>query len=159
MKDYPTYTLKNYLMITATESFDKSLEIEKKMKANGATGEEIQKAIKFQNPYDVYVTTSDEILGDTYTEYWTKLLGEMPKSNWFDRGIIEIGDIVINALNDPKSYKFHKFTVDVGKYAGQPAWRVDYWYRAKNAFGALILTHHYFYVRHGKVIGMEEPKD
>jgi hypothetical protein len=61
-------------VVTATDSFDKSLAIEKGMKANGATDEEIQKAIEFHNPYNVYVATQNEILGNTYTEYWAKVL-------------------------------------------------------------------------------------
>jgi len=45
----------------------------------------------------------------------------------------------------------------MGKYKGQLAWKVDYWYRAKNSFGALNLEHLFFYVKDGAVIGMEEP--
>jgi hypothetical protein len=50
-----------------------------------------------------------------------------------------IGDIIIQSLHDPKSYKFDRFEVTIGKYNGVTAWKVDYWLRAKNAFGALIL--------------------
>jgi hypothetical protein len=50
-----------------------------------------------------------------------------------------IGDIIIQSLHDPKSYKFDRFGVTIGKYNGVTAWKVAYWFRAKNAFGALIL--------------------
>jgi len=82
----------------------------------------------------------------------------MPKANWFDGGIVAIGDIIIQSLHDPKSYQFSRFDVTVGKYNGVNAWKVEYYFRSKNAFGALILDHYYFYMRNGKVIGMEKPK-
>jgi len=158
MKDYPTFIVKMSVMGTGARSFDQSVEIADKMRAEGATEEEIDKADKLQNPFHAYLATSEKILGENFTNYWTNVLGEMPKANWFDGGITQIGDVVINALNDPKSYQFYKFDVTVAKYAGKPAWKIDYWYRAKNAFGALMLTHHHFYVRNGLIIGVEEPK-
>jgi hypothetical protein len=51
------------------------------------------------------------------------------------------------------------FTVSVGKYKGTPAWKVDYYFRGKNAFGGLVLNHVYAYMLHGQVIGIEQPKD
>ena len=82
-----------------------------------------------------------------------------PKPKPTDGGITEIGDIIIAGMHDPKSYKFDRFTVSVGKYKGTPAWKVDYYFRGKNAFGATILNHVYAYMLHGQVIGIEQPKD
>jgi hypothetical protein len=112
-----------------------------------------------KDPMRFYISAADEILGDRFESYWAKVLGDRPKATWLDGGIIAIGDIIIRSLNDPKSYKFDHFAASVGKYNGLTAWKVDYWFRAKNAFGALILDHYYFYMRNGEVIGMEKPKD
>jgi hypothetical protein len=112
-----------------------------------------------KNPSRFYTSAMDEILGDNFESYWAKVLGERPRATWFDGGIKAIGDIMIQSLNDPKSYKFARFNATVGKYNGVTAWKVDYWFRAKNAFGALILDHYYFYMRNGEVIGMEKPKN
>ena len=98
-------------------------------------------------------------MGGNEIEYMTRVLGEKPTKNWLDGGIIKIGDIIIANMNDPKSYKFDHFTVSVGKYKGTPAWKVDYYYRAKNGFGALVLNHVYAYMLNGEVIGIEQPKD
>ena len=57
-------------------------------------------------------------------------------------------------VHDPKSYKFDHFDVTVD--AKRPAWRVDYFFRAKNAFVPSSKNNYYFYVRNGQVIDMEE---
>jgi hypothetical protein len=106
-----------------------------------------------------YTEAWNKIVGGNETEYFTKILGEKPKSDWLDGGIIAIGDIVIQNMNDPKSYKFDHFTVSVGKYKGIQAWKVDYYFRGKNAFGALVRNNVYAYMLDGQVIGIEQPKD
>ena len=82
-----------------------------------------------------------------------------PLRSALDGGIIAIGDIVIQNMDDPESYKFDHFTLAVAKYKGILAWKVDYYFRGKNAFGALVLGHVYVYIRDGEVIGLENPKD
>jgi hypothetical protein len=106
-----------------------------------------------------YSVAWSKLVGDNENDYWTRVLGEKPTKTWYDGGIKAIGDIVIAGMNDPKSYQFDHFTVSVGKYKGTPAWKVDYYFRGKNAFGGLVLDNVYAYMLHGEVIGIERPKD
>ena len=106
-----------------------------------------------------YGQTWSKLVGGNETDYWTRVLGEKPTKTWFDGGIKAIGDIVIAGMHDPKSYQFNRFTVSVRQSKGTPAWKVDYYFRGKNAFGGLVLGHVYAYMLHGEVIGIEQPND
>ncbi len=170
MKNYPNFYVKGFLMLCAADSFDNSVEIAKQLRASGMSEEKISELhasnepnLPFaNNPMHTYSNTIDEILGGSFEEYWAKAIGKRPESNSGglfsgDGGIREINDIVTKMLNDPESYKFDHFKANPDPNGA--AWKVDYYFRAKNAFGALILNHYYFYIRDGKVVDIKEPKD
>lgn len=163
-KTHPDFEIKNLVMASGSDSFNNFDGIEKELKAKGMTDDQISDLILKEpadspfkkNPSLVYSKTAHEVLGNSFDEYWEKVLGPIP--TWFDGGIKPIGDLIIPQMNDPKSYEFVRFINKPSKYNGIPAWEIDYYYRGKNAFGAKILTHHIFYMRDGQVIGVKEPK-
>jgi hypothetical protein len=140
MKSYPTMEVRNLVMLSGAESFNNSLGIEK-------------------NPMYVYIDTVNKILG-FFEEYWAKVLGKRPVSDVGlfsgESGIREINDIITKSLNDPGSFKFDH--LDANPDPSGQAWKVDYYFRAKNPFGALMLDHYYFYIRNGEVVRAEHPK-
>jgi len=92
----------------------------------------------------------------TVSDVFKKDLGPEPRSDWYDGGIRQIGDPVIASMHDPKSYKFVHFTTETVQYQKTWCWKVDYYFRGKNAFGALILSHVLAYVRQGQLIAINQ---
>jgi hypothetical protein len=95
----------------------------------------------------------------TVNDIFKNDLGPQPRADWFDGGIKEIGDPIIASMNDPRSYKFDRFTTEVTQYEKTWCWKVDYYFRGKNAFGALILNHVFAYFRKGGLIAIKEAND
>jgi hypothetical protein len=52
----------------------------------------------------------------TVSDVFKKDLGPVPRSDWYDGGIRQIGDPVIASMHDPKSYKFVHFTTETVRY-------------------------------------------
>lgn len=95
----------------------------------------------------------------TVNDIFENDLGPEPRADWFDGGIKEIGDPVIRSMNDPKSYKFDRFTTEATQYDKTWCWKVDYYFRGKNAFGAVVLNHVFAYFRKGQLIVIKEASD
>ena len=95
----------------------------------------------------------------TVNDIFENDLGPQPRADWLDGGIKEIGDPIIASMNDPRSYKFDRFTTEVTQYEKTWCWKVDYYFRGKNAFGALILNHVFAYFRKGGLIAIKEAND
>ena len=169
MKSYPSLEVKNLVMGSGADSFDNSLEIEKQLKASGMAEDKIKELSVSQEPdspfakngFHVYLETVDEIIPGDFETYWARVLGKRPVSDVGlfsgESGISESNDIITKSLNDPGSFKFDHLVANPDP-SGQ-AWKVDYYFRAKNAFGALMLDHYYFYMRDGKVVRAEHPKN
>lgn len=136
MKSYPDFVMSVRVMSSGGESFA-------------------------QASREIYNNVWRNIVGGTFDVYWTKAIGESPQSSLSvfgnDTGITAINDVLSKALNDPDSFKFDHFTTKVDP--SRRAWKVDYYYRAKNGFGAMTLTHNCFYMHSGDVVGMERPRD
>ncbi|HEY1771466.1 MAG TPA: zinc ribbon domain-containing protein [Chthoniobacterales bacterium] len=165
MKTYPDVAAKNIVVVTASDSFDESPEIEKRLKASGMSEDKIEELISSEesdspfanNPSNTYRDTFDSVVGKNYDEYWAKVIGESPQSSPHifggDDGIYAINEVLKKALNDPDSLKFDHFDAEADPI--RRAWKIDYYFRAKNAFGAMIMDRYRFYMRNGEVIGVE----
>jgi hypothetical protein len=59
-------------------------------------------------------------------------------------------------MNDPYSMRFVRWSDVVQKnYQGKSYWSVQVKFRAKNAFGAYVLSEMIFYIKNNKVVATE----
>ncbi len=60
-------------------------------------------------------------------------------------------------LHDPYSARFLRWSkVEKGSFLYEPCWVVSVRFRAKNAFGAYVLSYYTFYIRHNRIVHYQQ---
>jgi hypothetical protein len=84
-----------------------------------------------------------------------RILGEPPEPD--ATGKIQMVDLYFRlALKDYSSAEYvFWLPVEKAKYKGKPAWKTVVRLRAKNSFGAYVVSDHSFFIRQGQIVGVK----